>query len=297
MMRHLRLAPWGRLAHAAILVATFLVACGRGGGMPMTTDPEPDPEPLPTLVGTWRTTDAWTDYETGEARTSVVWLTFIGERAIAVETDFDQHGNRLWSWASASGWEATETTVTRLWFEDVTFGNDEYAPVHGRVEKAYYWGNDERSVVLMQAWDRTDESSTFLRYERVPDAMPDLVGRWTSTEPDPGSTLTVGADGSVVFDEPGFIVHEDGTEVEVTFRLAGTGAFDPATGFLTLTDATLSSPNGAVGPDDHSHPLEDGTRLAVAPAVDGIMLSDYWLETIGEGSPYGDYWMHLERAE
>ncbi len=298
MMRHLRLAPCGRLALAAILVATILVACGRGGGMPMTTDPEPDPEPAPTLVGTWRTTEAWTDYETGEARTSVTLLTFIGGRAIAAETAFDQHGNRLWSGASASGWEATETTVTRLWFEDVTFDGDEYAPVHGRVEKAYYWGNDERSVVLMHAWYWTDESSTFLRYERVPDAMPDLVGRWTSTEPSPGSTLTVGADGSVVFDEPGYlVVDEDGTEVEVTFRLAGTGAFDPATGFLTLTDATLSSLNGAVGPDDHSHPLEDGTRLAVAPAVDGIVLSNYWDETIGEDAPYGAYWTHLARAE
>ena len=294
-MRHYRLAPWGRLALAAILVATMLVACGRGGGMPMTTDPEP--EPLPTLVGTWRTTDAWTDSETGEARTSVTLLTFIGGRAIAVETAFDQHGNRLWYWASASGWEATDTTVTRLWFEDLTFGDDEYAPVHGRVEKAYDWGNDERSVLLMHEWVWTDESSTFLRYERVPDAMPDLVGRWTSTEPNPGRTLTVGADGSVVFDGPGYLVSDDGTEVAVTFRLAGTGAFDPATGFLTLTDATSSSLNAADGSDDSSDPLEDGTRLAVAPAVDGIVLSNFSDETNEEDFPYGDYVIHLERAE
>ena len=218
-------------------------------------------------------------------------------RAIAAETVFDQDGNRLWSWTSASGWEATETTVTRLWFEDPTFGDDEYAPVHGRVEKAYDWGNDERSVLLMHEWVWTDESSTFLRYERVPDAMPDLVGRWTSTEPNPGRTLTAGADGSVVFDQPGYRLEDDGTEVDVTLRLAGTGAFDPATGFLTLTDATWSSLNAADGSDDRSDPLEDGIRLAVAPAVDGIVLSDFAHETNEEHSPYGDYVIPLERVE
>ena len=293
MMRHSRLALSGRLAVAAILVATILVSCGRGGGMPMTADPEP----LPTLVGTWRTTDAWTDHETGEARSSVILLTFIGDRAIAVETIQDQHGDTLWSWSYASGWEATDTTVTRLWFEDVTYDDDDYEPVHGRVEKAYYWGNDERNVLLMDAWEWTDATSTILRYERVPDAMPELVGRWTSTGLNEGRTLTVGADGSVVFDMPGYRVEDDGTEVDVTLRLAGTGAFDPDTGFLTLTDATWSSLNAADGSDDHSHPLEDGTRLAVAPAVDGIVLSDFWHETTGEGSPYGEYLIHLVRAE
>ena len=71
----------------------------------------------------------------------------------------------------------------------------------------------------------------------------------------------------------------------------------PFAGFLTLTDATLSSLNAADGSDDESHPLEDGTRLAVAPAVGGIVLSDFWHETSEEYSPYGDYVVHLVRAE
>ena len=60
---------------------------------------------------------------------------------------------------------------------------------------------------------------------------------------------------------------------------------------------TWSSLNAADGSDDLSHPLEDGARMALAPAEDGIVLSGFWDETTGDGSPYGDYLIHLERAE
>ena len=151
-------------------------------------------------------------------------------------------------------------------------------------------------------WDResTLPEDLFTRYERVPDALPDLVGRWTST-PDPDgriSSLTVEADGSVVWEQP-IQVRDDDIWVDGTRRLTGTGSLDPDTYFLNLTGATLTwiRTDGSVVSEialrDHV------ARIPVAPTVHGIVASDPAIESYGldDHAPFGAYWIHLERAE
>lgn len=263
----------------------------------------PTHEPAPGLQGTWRTTEQWQVVD-GPLTTEVHLLTFTaGGRAIDAVTEYDATtGERLDEWATASGWRATDDTVTRLWFDDFD------DPPEGMVDKSYYWGDPRHNFLFMHTWWERESSpeALFTRYERVPDALPDLVGRWTGTLTDfDGNaglvSLTVGADGSVVYERPIQIFEDEDHDngVDATSRLVGTGTLDPDTYFLNLTGATLTLilADGSVYLDQAG--FGDGlTRMAVAPTDRGIVVSDP--ETEGYGSdhaPFGGYWTHLERAE
>ena len=260
--------------------------------------------PAPGLQGTWRTTEQW-QFVDGPLTTEVHLLTFTaGGRAINAVTEYDAtSGERLDEWATASGWKATDDTVTRHWVDDFE------DPPEGMVDKSYYWGDPQHNSLFMHTWWERESfpGDLFTRYERVPDALPDLVGRWTGTLlPDHHGnggliSLTVGADGSVVYERPIQILEDDDdyTGVDATSRLAGTGTLDPDTYFLNLTGVTVTliRADGSVHLDQA--PWGDGVaRIAVAPVDHGIVVSEPDIEGYGlDYAPFGGYWIHLERAE
>ena len=127
-------------------------------------DPDPVPSVLqPTIVGTWQHTIRWTDRATQADRHAVLWLTFVGERAILVESGYTE-GEFNYSHAWESGFEFTDTTVTRLTFESPR--NDrEGDPIHGSLEKSYYWANEDRSAVFMQSWLSETANPEFFRWK------------------------------------------------------------------------------------------------------------------------------------
>ena len=276
--------------------ATLLSGC-RGA----VVAPEPESVPLSGLQGTWRTTEQW-QTEDGALTTEVRLLTFTaGGRAIDAVTEYDAtSGERLDEWATASGWKATDDTVTHHWVDDF-----EDPPELGAVDKSYYWGDEQHNILFMHTWwdrESSPPEDLFTRYERVPDALPDLVGRWTST-PDPDgriSSLTVEADGSVVWEQP-IQVREDDDDIWVdgTSRLTGTGSLDPDTYFLNLTGATQTIRTDGSVVSEIALGEDHVARIPVAPTVYGIVASDPAIESYGldDHAPFGAYGIHLERAE
>ena len=194
------------------------------------------------------------------------------------------------------GWTVDDTTITRKWYRDFPPNDGMYTPVHGMIEKEYYWLDNDRDVLFWigQSWGRIDTTTSFAQWERVPDAMPDLVGNWVN-DPDEAegskSSLTFDADGTVVF-EYEFTHETDGTYL---VTLNATGTFHPDTGFLTMKDGTWTSTNEVKSNETGS--LEDG-RMAIVPAVRGIAVSYYFNEENAgdnEGEPYGRYSYRLVR--
>ena len=278
----------GRLTVGAGLVALILVGCGfGGGGMPMK--PEPEPEPLPTLVGTWRSAveNTWIDSDTGQMMSSSTMLTFIGDRAIAIVSVYAD-GVHSWYGFHASGWEATETAVTRHWFWDRT-DDDQDNPTHGRVEKAYSWGDDERRVLVMEKWSAFDPETETERWQRVPvDTLPSPVGSWRyERDDDDLYELTIGLDRTFE------LVRTRPHEVQT---ITGTGTLDLENYFVHLADLHEVETDGE-GNVIEEGPYRGGSgRAAFVPYDRGIALSPPW-DDLDDDIPYGVYSLFFEPAQ
>ena len=271
---------------ATILVAATLAACS-GGGVPMTS--EPDPEPLPTLEGSWRRTDTYVS-AAGDTWRYEFYLTFTGDRAIRATMSFNETTGRVVRWVNNRGAELADTTTTVRWFEDLT-EDEQDNPVHGSVEKAYHWGNAERSVVFLHQWSSLFPVNSFERWERVPaDTLASPVGSWQFESSNSSVIdLTIAPDGTFVLTDN----RADG----VVWQLSGTATPDLANYAVNLSNLVVTQWNAQGTVEIGPEPWEDQEgRAAFVPFHRGIAVSPPWDERDPDVSPYGNYWMFFERA-
>ena len=246
---------------------------------------QPKPEPLPTLSGTYRSTNTF--IEDGRTLTEVMLLTLIGERFIESFAVYDADGQTVDDWHHQGAWTADDAMIEKRWDP----GED------GSVAKKYYWGDARRSVLFVECWTCDDQERDFTRLQRVPDALPvaDLFGTWTLLEEGDGSTWTLMISPDATFSL--LKVWPDGGR----FHITGKGAIDLENYFINLTELTRHRE------DREDSPWWDGVgRVAFAPDTDGgIRVSWPWHEppivnARAEGEdpedPYGNYWMLFKKV-
>ena len=132
--------------------------------------------PMESLIGTWTATAKWTNNDRQYRET---WtLTFTPDRAI-LDTTIEVDGMVENQWFGQSAWSERNGVVTRTWYE--------WDPEERRfleeplvLDKEYYWGNSESTILLMNEWSSDDEpTDNLVWYTRVQDAVPfSLVGTW-----------------------------------------------------------------------------------------------------------------------
>ena len=271
------------MAIAAIVAAVVLTGCT--GAVKPTMEERPEPEPLPTLAGTWRSTNNF--IEDGRTLTQVMLLTLIGERFIESFEVYDAEGP-TGDWHHQGAWTADDAMIEKRWRP----GED------GSVAKKYYWGDDRRGVLFVECWTCDHQAQDFTRLERVPDALSvaNLFGTWTLLEEEGGSTWTLMISPDATFSL--LKVRPDGRR----FHITGKGAIDLENYFINLTELTSHQEDG------EDSPWQDGVgRAAFAPGTDdGIRVSWPWHEppivnARAEGEdpedPYGNYWMLFKKVE
>ena len=269
----------------AALVAFVLTGCAAAVSKPAPAEP---PHPL---VGTWRATlESRVRFEGDEIWRDTrveAWLTFTGERAIRVRDVFDATtGEYLLSTSSASGWRATDTAVTRYW----TPAEFSISLPGTSVEKAYQWGNDERTVLIVDAWSALEDVPDTEEYERVPDAdLPAITGRWQADHGFIGQIDLEVSDESFEYRS----TEEDSTVWVLTGNVDSIGS-----GIVQLShlQVTTYDSAGAVthGPEDWGG--GSSGRLAYVPRHRGLAVSLPWFEN-DEERPYGGYFFYFVRTE
>ena len=244
--------------------------------------------PAPTLVGTWEFSSAWTDRE-GVSWSGDYRLTFTaGDRAVLISSYYSD-GVFDNSYYFASGWKATDSTVTRLWYGDFTYDDDVDNPIHGSIDKSYFWTTEDRSAVFLEGWGAIEPSSIFEKWERVPaDRLPSIIGNWHFERTNWRRTLEMRPDG--YFEIVATNKHDGRVE---TWR--GMAELDLETYTATITNFALEIRDAAGNVTQEATPRGDGNaRMAFVPSARGFSMS-LWQEG-DEDYPYGHYWLHLEPA-
>ena len=166
----------------------------------------PTPTTEESLIGTWTASNSWIS-DDGQYRET--WtLTFTPDRAI-LETTIEVDGMLESQWFGQSAWSDRDGFLTRTWYE--------WDPEERRfleeplvLDKEYYWGNSERTSLLMNEWSDDQPTERFFWYTRVQDAVPlSLVGTWLFK------------DGRVTSDNEGFdslSLNSDGTFAHRSIR-------------------------------------------------------------------------------
>ena len=259
-----------------------------------------------SLMGSWASSGRWE--EDGQ---TVVWtqaLTFTKSRYILHRTHYflgDPVPESVW--VLSGTWEATDTTITRIWLDDHD-DNDETPEIERRVRKHYLW-SEGRDVLCMQHWGDDREvldEPVCDRYERMPNPAPaDLLGTWKSDVLDEMWQWTIEIT-PTEFNATVENLYPD--EGEDSFTLIGTYEVVPEELFLIVTvkDALEDGVSVLTNPD---HPWEAGawSRWAFAPTAipNRLAVSHHWAETNpdsdgkgfveGDDLPYGGYWLEVEK--
>lgn len=266
---------------AMVLLGAALIGCTR-----TTPVDEPDPEPpAPTaaelLLGVWRNSEGsyWIDDQI--VGTSHRTITITETRLIKHVANVLHDGTLDDSWVDTNGnWAASGTALTLEGYE-----YDEDGPYPESYETEFYLADDD--TLLLVDW-RDDDGHEFLRFRRVPDALPrDIVGTWTQQNIDAPdtTTITVNAEGSMLFhsDRPG----------RWEYRISAQWTHDAVNGLIVMSEVE------SVGPLDVSGLYTEGEgtpRLAyVATHVPGqIVVSGWWNEPGGyqhdENHRFGNYY-------
>ena len=272
--------PW-------VVAAALLLLAGCPGGTPKDAAETAETKPLPTLIGTWQSTDTFV--EDGRTLTEVMLLTLIGERFIESFALYDAEGQKLDDWPGQGGWTADDAMIEKRWHP----GED------GSVAKKYFWGDAGRTVMYVQCWECDHHDANFARLKRVPDALPvaDLFGTWMFTQEGDEATWTLMISPDETFSL--LSVSPDGGR----FHISGKGRVDLENYFIHLTELTRHRE----GREDE--PWWDGVgRAAFAPGTDGGIRVSWPLHeppimdaraARGEDElePYGNYWMLFEKVE
>lgn len=151
--------------------------------------PTVEPAPLPTLTGTWSRTTRWVSDEDGLPYSEIRLLTFTPDRYVEtivvlnandeITEDLKEQG----TWTEADG---MVTQIWRDWDDDLDMLEDHDT----RREKGYYWGNTERTLLLMTDWsDQEADPESYVAYRRVQNPLPSLMGTWVIYEGERPSSL------------------------------------------------------------------------------------------------------------
>ena len=257
-----------------------------------------------SLIGTWQNVDTYTD-DDGERETHTTTLTFTTSRFIVFNI-LSRGGVAIDDWDENGTWTSTDTTVTRIWGEDVPMD----------VIKEYHWGDAERNTLLVHVWERGDPTTSFERYTRLADPIPGgLTGTWTHRETwdhdERGEvqqtlTYTIAAD---TFTEVDRNEYPNG-DIELNTRV-GRLTIDREHQFLNVavTSASLEW-NGDTDEDFDDtrwvgHEFRYGYAAAGQP--DKLSISPRWDEQEWndetmmwedhEEYPYGTYWRLFTRSQ
>ena len=246
-----------------------------------------------SLMGAvWVHEDGWQN-DDGAQGTRRYMLVFTKDRWIAhfahVRTDgtFDEEESHTQS----GTWTATDTEITRTWYDDDMLRN---------LPKAYSWGNDERTALYLKIWERENdlEDVDYWLYTREP-LDTDITGTW--------------------FDED-WVDHDDGRREHRTWTLEITGSTMAYTTTTQIDDAEVNVivQEGPIEHDadglflwhsvtsllENGEPKHDpglvGQRLrwGYLPVGDALIISPYWAEQRYDGEavtdnsdrPFGGYW-------
>ena len=258
----------------------------------------PTPIGPPKLQGTWRQTHAWDDEDEGSV-IHIRTLTFFGTRFIEHNVRRDSLSNELlFEYAEPGGWTDTGTSVIKMVSEDDRMLT---------VEKHYVLAGD---VLAINPWWNNEDSFTELDlgvFTRVQDPVAGgIEGVWTRVEDHGGWAYTLTVGDRLTYDE-GDVDTE--ASARTGFTLAGPSRHDRDRGFLFVTVQTAARTEDG-SPDEGFDPAEfvgHELRFAYAPTnlPDKIFLSPYVSELeydattstwkAREVSPYGDYWLSMER--
>ena len=278
-----------------------------------------DPVPSnPTLLGTWESVGVYHEHDDlldhyVVAGKKVVTLTFTKSRYILVETPRD--GDEIVDyWHSSGTWTpAMEGSVTKTFAERDEDDDGNVTIEKKSFDKEYAWGAGG-DLFVIEWTDDPDEGETqrpnIERYTRVT-TLPAIQGTWAASwerldNRNPYTdtrTLTVGADGTMEYRRD--VVWATG---HFTFRLTGTWKLDADNHYLIVTNVVFQRTSSSEEWDDVALGADEWIRFGYAPAgrTDAIVLSGYWDEqdsggyrasVLNEGppSPYGNYWLVLER--
>ena len=268
-----------------------------------------------SLIGTWTATAKWIDDDRQYRET---WtLTFTPDRAI-LDTTMEVDGMLENQWFGQSAWSGRNGVVTRTWYE--------WDPEERRfleeplvLDKEYYWGNSERTELLMNEWSDDEPTENFVWYTRVQDAVPhSLVGTWLFkanervTMDDEGLVrLSLNADGT--FEQRSTLTRElDGETVVRVSTYSGNWEHDPQSYSMWLTGVDYTVIVNEEPDEDAQRVLREiyvGHRLRARYAATDVQsvlrlswieLEQQWnRETMGwepnERFPLGNYHLFMTR--
>ncbi len=253
---------------------------------------------LRCLLGTWRTTFAEgyreDDELVGDTRAT---LTFTRERWISYVEQVLFDGTVVNSWSDSGGWGVSDSAITRKWI-------DGDPPVEATNEHDYYLVDGDVLIVSEWAWSPGyDYRPDLFRYERLENALPDLVGTWVRPirpSDDIQLTITLRADGTFRYHSlnPQSLVDNG----EWDFVMEGKWSHDAGNLYLPLSEISATD-FGEAQPNWWA--VELGARFAYAPMGDGgILVSGWWNEppspNIQGQHPwltYGGYYSRFYRQE
>ena len=259
-------------------------------------------EVLSSFLGTWASSGQWEDDQ--ELVTWKQALTFTKSRYILHRSHY-RAGTSEYTWVSSGTWDATDSTITRIWLDNHD-DDDDTPDVETSVRKHYLWG-ESRSTLCMQHWgnDREElDNAECDRYERVPRPAPaDLLGTWTSANPDDRWQYTIELTTAAEFKAT-----LENAEEGRTVVLTGTYEVVPDELFIFVTVADFVDDGVSRLPNpDSAWKAGVRSRWAFAPTAtpNRLAVSNHWDETNpnpdgpgfvdGDDLPYGYYRLEVEK--
>ncbi len=272
-----------RGAVGSVLLAAVLTACSGAGGMPMEQPPQ---DPKEMLIGTWRTVE---DHNPEQDRVITSYVTFTASRYIRytqiVQDESEYTYRREWG-----GWDATDTTVTKM------------PPDDEPDTETWEWVEPGR-VLRMTIFRHRDNNET-AEYVKVdnPIGKGGIVG---------GTWSDASADGvlhwSIELGEK-LTYRFENTETDWIFELVGPYTIDHSELFINVVieSVVIESREDPLTPFVSYDPGTE-IRFAYAPTAfdDSITVSPWERELIWSSrdqkwidnpeNPYGSYWLYLYR--
>lgn len=260
-----------------------------------------------SFIGTWQSTLGWEE-DDRIVGTYTDTLTFTKNRYIQ-NRSFYRTGETSTedTWVHGGSWEAnpTDRTLTRIWYHNHD-DDDETPDRLTKVRKNYLW-NVDRTVLCVEHWaaDREHlDSSNCELYRRVASPPPaGLLGEWTGIGHDDNWNIVIT---DTRFTVSNGRIEEDGRFIG--FTLTGTYEVNLEELFIMMTiEDALEDGNTSVLDGDEQWWKGQVSRWAFAPTDDPnrIIVSTHyeeheWLEQTQEWidsteTPYGDYWLTLEK--
>ena len=267
-----------------------------------------EPATEESLMGVvWVHEDSWTDDDTVQGLRRYT-LAFTKERWIGHFAHFRADGtfDEEESYTQSGTWTATDTEITRTWYDD---GGLKSLP------KAYSWGDDERTVLYLKNWERENafEDVDYWLYTKGEAPGADLTGTWRRErlevhEDDDGNitrafnTWTLEITGDTLTYTTTEQPEEDfGTDTMTVVIQTGTLEQDTEEMFVwqTITEVSV---NGQPDPSDGRIGLR--LRWGYFQVANSLIMSPYWDEMRPDEDlgaidnpdvPFGDYWLRLAK--